>query len=60
MFEVSEDEDEARPASGGRRGPSLFGEEEDEAAEADDFRIRPQYEGEKGRKVRGIAMVGGD
>ena len=52
MFEASEDEDEARPASEGRRGPSLFGEE-DEAGEADDFRIRPQYEGEKGHKVRG-------
>ena len=51
MFEASEDE--ARPASEGRRGPSLFGEEEDEAGEADDFRIRPQYEGEKGHKVRG-------
>ncbi|XP_043194911.1 probable RNA-binding protein CG14230 [Amphibalanus amphitrite] len=71
VFDASDDEDAEpeRESSGGvgrtpGRGPSLFGEDEDEEEEqedADDFRVRPQYEGAKGQKLQALqARFGAD
>ncbi|KAF0302801.1 Nucleolar protein 8 [Amphibalanus amphitrite] len=72
VFDASDDED-AEPeqeSSGGTerrtpgRGPSLFGEDEDgeeDQEDADDFRVRPQYEGAKGQKLQALqARFGAD